>query len=94
MKVTLLDASSPHWGSEVERIGVELGAGQNPTLFPYHFLFVTLSKIGGHIATFEEGGRRTGIGFLFPRGTARPVGEDAAHLHAALPQPAGARNSR
>ncbi len=75
MKVTLLDASSPHWGSEVERIGVELGAGQNSTLFPYHFLFVTLSKIGGHIATFEEGGRRTGIGFLFPRGPARPVGE-------------------
>jgi predicted GNAT superfamily acetyltransferase len=75
MKVTLLDASSPHWGSEVERIGVELGAGQNSTLFPYHFLFVTLSKIGGHIATFEEGGRRTGIGFLFPRGQARPVGE-------------------
>lgn len=75
MNVTLLDATSPHWGSEVERIGVELGAGQNPTLFPYHFLFVTLSKIGGHIATFEQGGRRTGIGFLFPRARMRPVKE-------------------
>ena len=75
MNVTLLDATSPHWGSEVERIGVELGAGQNPALFPYHFLFVTLSKIGGHIATFEAGGRRTGIGFLFPRGRARSVND-------------------
>lgn len=67
MNVTILDASSPRWGSEVERIGVELGAGHNPTLFPYHFLFVTLSKIGGHIAVFEQGGRRVGVGFLFPR---------------------------
>jgi predicted GNAT superfamily acetyltransferase len=67
MNVTLLDASSPHWGSEVERIGVELSAGHNPTLFPYHFLFVTLSKIGGHIAVFEQDGRRVGVGFLFPR---------------------------
>ena len=71
MNVTLLDASSPRWGSEVERIGVELGAGHNPTLFPYHFLFVTLSKIGGHIAIFEQDGRRVGIGFLFPRGLQR-----------------------
>ncbi len=68
MNLTLLDASSPRWGSEVERIGVELGAGHNPTLFPYHFLFVTLSKIGGHIAIFAQDGRRVGIGFLFPRG--------------------------
>ena len=75
MNVTLLDASSPRWGSEVERIGVELGAGHNPTLFPYHFLFVTLSKIGGHIATFEQSGRRIGIGFLFPRSLQRRDGE-------------------
>jgi predicted GNAT superfamily acetyltransferase len=74
MNVTLLDASSPRWGSEVERIGVELGAGDNPALFPYHFLFVTLSKIGGHIATFGEGGRRVGIGFLFPRGLQHSAG--------------------
>ncbi len=73
MNVTLLDASSPHWGSEVERIGVELGAGHNQSLFPYHFLFVTLSKIGGSLALFEHAGRRTGAGFLFPR---RQVGPD------------------
>ena len=74
MHVTLLDASSPHWGSEVERAGVELGAGHNPTLFPYHFLFVTLSKIGGCMALFDHGGRRTGVGFLFPRRLLGPDG--------------------
>jgi predicted GNAT superfamily acetyltransferase len=84
MDVTLLDASSPHWGSEVERIGVELGAGYNPALFPYHFLYVTLPKIGGYIAVFaEEGAARTGsgrsprvgIGFLFPRALEGSGGE-------------------
>jgi predicted GNAT superfamily acetyltransferase len=72
MNVTLLDASSPHWGSEVERIGVELGAGRNPSLFPYHFLFVTLSKIGGSMAIFEQQGQRAGVGFLFPRRALTP----------------------
>ena len=74
MNITLLDASSPHWGSEVERAGVELGAGHNQTLFPYHFLFVTLSKIGGWLAIFEQEGRRIGVGFLFPRRLAGPGG--------------------
>src|SRR4051812_48633708 len=80
MNVTLLDASSPRWGSEVERIGIKLGAGHNPTLFPYHFLFVTLSKIGGHIAIFHNNGRRTGIGFLFPRGLQRHA-DDLQHIY-------------
>lgn len=78
MNVTLLDASSPRWGSEVERAGVELGAGHNPTLFPYHFLFVTLSKIGGRLALFEQGGRRIGVGFLFPRHMMGPDGRTQA----------------
>jgi predicted GNAT superfamily acetyltransferase len=80
MNVILLDASSPRWGSEVERIGIELGAGHNPTLFPYHFLFVTLSKIGGHIAIFRQDGQRIGIGFLFPRGLQRHA-DDLQHVY-------------
>jgi hypothetical protein len=75
MNVILLDASSPRWGSEVERIGVELGAGYNSKLFPYHFLYVTLSKIGGYIALFEQDGRRHGVGFLFPRGLDRSANQ-------------------
>lgn len=68
IQVTLLDATHPSWGSELERFGVELGPGHNPKLFPYHFLFVTLSKIGGKIADFAQDGRRIGVGSLFPRG--------------------------
>ncbi len=67
MNVRLLDASHPQWGSELERLGVLLGEGANPTLFPYHFLYVTLSKIGGRLALFEDGDRLLGAGFLFPR---------------------------
>lgn len=67
MDVTLLDASDAHWSRELERAGVLLGVGANPTLFPYHFLYVTLSKIGGKLAIFRRGNRIVGIGFLFPR---------------------------
>lgn len=67
MDVTLLDAGHLHWGAELERLGVELGGGDNPALFPYHFLYVTLSKIGGKLAVFHRAGQRVGAGFLFPR---------------------------
>lgn len=67
MNVTFLDASHPHWSRKLEQAGVLLGAGANPVLFPYHFLYVTLSKIGGKLAFFEEGTTTVGVGFLFPR---------------------------
>jgi len=67
MNVRLLDASHPHWSSELERLGVLLRQGNNPALFPYHFLYVTLSKIGGKLALFADGSRTLGAGFLFPR---------------------------
>lgn len=67
MDVDLVRVESRQWGAELERIGVELGAGDNPVLFPYHFLYVTLPKIGGMFAIFREGEQRVGVGFLFPR---------------------------
>ncbi len=67
MDVTLLDAGDVHWSRELERSGVLLGVGANPTLFPYHFLYVTLSKIGGKLAILRRRGRTLGVGFLFPR---------------------------
>jgi len=75
MDVTLLDASNPHWSRELERAGVLLSAGANPTLFPYHFLYVTLSKIGGKLAIFRHAGRIVGVGFLFPRRLSRSGAE-------------------
>lgn len=67
MNVTLLDARDAQWAYELERVGVLLGAGANPALFPYHFLYVTLSKIGGKLAIFRRRERIIGVGFLFPR---------------------------
>ena len=67
MEVTFLDASHPHWSRELEQAGVLLDAGAHPTLFPYHFLYVTLTKIGGKLATFYDDAGAAGIGFLFPR---------------------------
>jgi predicted GNAT superfamily acetyltransferase len=67
VKITLLPPDHPHWNAEIERIGIELRAPDNETLFPYHFLAVTLPRIGGHLVAVEESGRRVGVGFLFPR---------------------------
>lgn len=67
MNARLLDASHAQWGNELERLGVLLGEGTNPTLFPYHFLYVTFSKIGGKLVLFDDEGSAVGAGFLFPR---------------------------
>ncbi|MBW7885151.1 MAG: hypothetical protein H3C34_21465 [Caldilineaceae bacterium] len=67
MKVSILDAGHPHWGSELEHIGVLLGEAHNPALFPYHFLYATLTRIGGSLAIFEADGAEVGAGILFPR---------------------------
>ena len=67
MDVTLLDAGDAHWSRELERAGILLGVGANPTLFPYHFLYVTLSKIGGKLAILRRRQHTVGVGFLFPR---------------------------
>lgn len=75
MEVTLLDASDPQWSYGLERAGVLLGAGANSTLFPYHFLYVTLSKIGGKLAIFRQDGQIVGVGFLFPRRLSKGEGE-------------------
>jgi predicted GNAT superfamily acetyltransferase len=67
MEVVLLNAAHPDWGRELEHLGLELGAGGNPSRLPYHFLYVTFSRIGGVLAVFREEGGRVGAGFLFPR---------------------------
>ena len=56
MNVTIYSPGHPSWNSEVEHMGVRLGAPDNPTLFPYHFLSVVLQRIGGHLVqvTHEE----------------------------------------
>ena len=67
MNVTLLPPGHPAWELEVDALGLQLGAPDNPTLFPYHYLSVVLQRIGGQIVLVDQGDVRIGIGFLFPR---------------------------
>ncbi|MCB9139286.1 MAG: hypothetical protein H6642_13145 [Caldilineaceae bacterium] len=72
MNVALIRHDSPHWNTELTRIGLELRAPDNETLFPYHFLAVVLPKLGGALVAVTENRRRVGVGFLLPRPADRP----------------------
>lgn len=67
MRVRLIDPHAPTWSAELDRIGLRLRERDAATLFPYHFLQVTLPRIGGCAAWIEEDGTRIGAGFIFPR---------------------------
>ncbi len=67
VEVVLLDPSSPRWSSELELLGLMVDESHHAALFPYHFLYITLPKIGGCMALIARNNRRIGIGFLFPR---------------------------
>jgi len=67
MNVTLLPPGHPAWDLELDALGLQLGAPDNSTLFPYHYLSVVFQRIGGQIVLVDQGDVRIGIGFLFPR---------------------------
>lgn len=67
MNITLYSPGHPSWNSMVDHMGLRLGAPDNPTLFPYHFLAVVLQRIGGHLVQVEIDGDEASLGFLFPR---------------------------
>jgi predicted GNAT superfamily acetyltransferase len=67
MLARLHDTHTPAWGEDVERIRASLGAPNNPTLFPAHFLKSTFPEIGGRLIEFFDGPSVSGYGFLFPR---------------------------
>ncbi len=75
MRAEFVDPHGPYWNATIDQIGALLHAGQNPTLFPYHFLQVVLPKLGGHIVWLVENDTRVGVGFLFPRHRLRRPGE-------------------
>ncbi len=71
MRVQPIDPHAASWGAALDRIGLRLRTPDNPTLFPYHFLQVTLPRIGGGAAWVFADERPqnepAGVGFLFPR---------------------------
>lgn len=64
---TTLATNDAFWPVEVDRLRTLLGAPDNSTLLPAHFLKVTLARIGGRALQFEVEGSIVGVGFLFPR---------------------------
>jgi predicted GNAT superfamily acetyltransferase len=67
MDARLLNPASTTWNAAIDQIGARLHAGENATLFPYHFLQVVLPKLGGHIVWFSEHEQDVAVGFLLPR---------------------------
>ena len=68
IRADLIAPHSSQWNATIDQIGALLHAGENATLFPYHFLQVVLPKLGGAIAWVKQNETRCGVGFLFPRG--------------------------
>ncbi len=65
--LTLLDPAAPSWPSQIADLRRDLGAPHNPTLFPQHFLQITLPKLGGSAFRLHEGDQLCGYALLFPR---------------------------
>ena len=60
---------------DLDELRTQLGAPDEPSLFPPHFLKSTFAKIGGQTVLFSHQGERVAAGFLFPR--ARTAGRRA-----------------
>lgn len=67
MLARLHDTHTSQWTTDVDEMRLRLGAPDNPTLFPPHFLKSTFPEIGGRVIEFFDGQTICGYGFLFPR---------------------------
>lgn len=67
LTIAWLDPKASTWNADVASLRLALGAPGNPTLFPLHFLQVTLPRIGGQVVLARRGDRLVAAGFLFPR---------------------------
>jgi predicted GNAT superfamily acetyltransferase len=68
--IRLVDTHASTWGAELDRMGLLLRRDESriSSLLPYHFLHVTLPRIGGGaVWVLDEQARTLGVGFLFPR---------------------------
>jgi predicted GNAT superfamily acetyltransferase len=68
LAVSILNRDGATWDATVTEVRALLGGGENPLLFPQHYLVATFPKIGGEIVRFSGDGAIRAFGFLFPRG--------------------------
>jgi predicted GNAT superfamily acetyltransferase len=81
LEVRLLDGDDCSYAAKIDDLRHLLGAPNNPTLFPGHFLKATFPKMGGRVALLHAAGELTGVGFLFPRTLRRGRREFTLRLH-------------
>lgn len=67
MDAAILAPSAPSWPLDIDCLRAQLGAPQNPHLFPPHFLKVTFPRMGGRVVICREEQAVIAAGFLFPR---------------------------
>ena len=79
VKITLLSLQS----ADIDQLRKRLGAPNNPSLFPPHFLKATFPKLGGKTVIFEIGQRLVGVGFLFPRSVRESTRKFTLRFHKA-----------
>ncbi len=79
-----MDDHARSYAGAIDEIRQVLGAPNNPTLFPSHFLKSTFPKIGGQVALLHRGADTIGFGFLFPRGQGGTRRAYTLRLHRAV----------
>ncbi len=62
-----LDSNEIGWPAQIDDLRKQLGAPNEPMLFPPHFLKSTFPKIGGEVAILKYSDSSVGALFLFPR---------------------------
>ena len=67
VEITLLDSGSESWDTQIDQLRTLLGAPDNATLLPPHYLKATFPKIGGRVIAFTKAQTLAGAAFLFPR---------------------------
>jgi predicted GNAT superfamily acetyltransferase len=64
LEITVIDEA---FGDQIDALRTELGAPDNPTLFPAHFLKAAFPRLGGKVVRLGTPRGAWGVGFLFPR---------------------------
>ncbi len=68
-------------GTHIDGVRWLLGAPDNPTLFPAHFLKASFEKIGGLLVRIGTPAGLWGVGFLFPRALVEGGRQFTLRLH-------------
>lgn len=89
----VISSDDPTWPTQVEALRAWLGAPDNPTLLPPHFLKATFPRLGGRLIAIERASEALAAAFLFPRGITADRVAFTARLHSQAPLDAASRRA-